>query len=82
MQHINVALQKRNNIDRTEEPSVLQRILSIDNDTKTACVLALDMFLVGIDTVSQQIFILFVYFKLSSHYTGLNNFGISMMHQI
>lgn len=34
-----------------EDPSVLQRILAMYNDSKMATVLALDLFLVGIDTV-------------------------------
>lgn len=41
------------NISNTKtDPSVLQRVLELDGDTKTAVILALDMFLVGIDTVS------------------------------
>lgn len=43
------ALKKPKNKD--EEPSVLQRVLAMDNDTKMATILALDLFLVGIDTV-------------------------------
>lgn len=50
MQHIDVALKKSNSNSSTEK-SVLQRLLAVDNDIKTAYVLALDMFLVGIDTV-------------------------------
>lgn len=34
------------------EPSILQRVLQTENDPKIACILALDMFLVGVDTVS------------------------------
>lgn len=50
MQHIDEALKKK--VDTSTEKSVLQRLLSVDNDIKTAYVLALDMFLVGIDTVN------------------------------
>lgn len=39
--------------------SLLQRILAIDADRKTAYNLALDMFLVGIDTVSKIEFLSF-----------------------
>ncbi|GJQ77283.1 putative cytochrome P-450 [Trypoxylus dichotomus] len=38
-----------------KEVSVLQRVLELDNDTKTAAILALDMFLVGIDTTSNTV---------------------------
>lgn len=36
------------------EMSVLQRVLRLENDTKIATILALDMFLVGIDTVRKN----------------------------
>lgn len=53
MKHVERALE---NVKRTyneeDEPSILQRMLTIENDPKTACILALDMFLVGVDTVS------------------------------
>lgn len=52
MKHVRQALQDLNDRNEDQELSVLQRVLEMDNDTKTACVLALDMFLVGIDTVS------------------------------
>ena len=56
MKHINRALENVRqfgpaNIDN--DSSLLQRVLALDPDhPKTACILALDMFLVGIDTVS------------------------------
>jgi cytochrome P450 family 49 subfamily A len=54
MKHVTTALQK---LDKEEsgELSVLQRVLRLENDTKTASNLALDMFLVGIDTVSNTL---------------------------
>lgn len=50
MKQINKGLINRR-YSSNEEPSVLQRVLTMDNDTKTATILALDLFLVGIDTV-------------------------------
>lgn len=55
MKHINAAIENLNdkninNIDNNA--SLLQRILAMNNDPKIASILALDMFLVGIDTVS------------------------------
>lgn len=56
MTHINAALErleKQNIKDISPDSSLLQRVLALDNDSRTAAVLALDMFLVGIDTVSK-----------------------------
>lgn len=54
--HTNVALEraKGKEIDGGDkkEPSLLQRLISLDTDAKIATILALDLFLVGIDTVS------------------------------
>ncbi|GLV35347.1 Cytochrome P450 301a1 [Carabus blaptoides fortunei] len=54
MKHINKGLINRT-YSSNEEPSVLQRVLAMDNDTKTATILALDLFLVGIDTTSNAV---------------------------
>lgn len=35
-----------------EEPSLLERVLKTEKNEKLACVMALDLILVGIDTVS------------------------------
>jgi len=54
MKHITTALERIDKLDSkeiTSNSSLLQRILALDNDSKIATVLALDMFLVGIDTV-------------------------------
>lgn len=54
MKNINAAmkdLENKNVKDVSNDSSLLQRILAMDNDPKTASILALDMFLVGIDTV-------------------------------
>ena len=37
------------------EKSVLERVLEMDNDAKIATVLALDLFLVGVDTVRTEV---------------------------
>lgn len=34
-----------------EEPSLLERVLKAENNEKLACIMALDLILVGIDTV-------------------------------
>lgn len=52
MQHINTALKALPTPQDETELSVLQRVLKMDDDAKIATNLALDMFLVGIDTVS------------------------------
>lgn len=49
--HISKAFDKYKSQKNVDEPSVLQRILAMDNDLKMATILALDLFLVGIDTV-------------------------------
>jgi len=54
MKHISRAMQhlrSHGTVQVDNESSLLQRILALDPDPKTACILALDMFLVGIDTV-------------------------------
>lgn len=52
MHHVERALENLQQRGTNGELSVLQRVLEMENDTKMACILALDMFLVGIDTVS------------------------------
>lgn len=54
MKHISQALQQLHSsgpVQVDNESSLLHRLLALDPDPKTACILALDMFLVGIDTV-------------------------------
>lgn len=50
MKHIETALHRLKHTKPDRESSVLLRVLKM-NDAKTATNLALDMFLVGIDTV-------------------------------
>ena len=52
MKHVNDSLLEleTESINEFKEPSILKRLL-MESDAITACILALDMFLVGIDTV-------------------------------
>lgn len=57
MKHINIAMEKRkyDSIPKSEEDmSILDRILEKTGNPKIAAVLALDLFFVGVDTVSQK----------------------------
>ena len=38
-----------------EEPSLLERVLKAEKNEKLACIMALDLILVGIDTVSESV---------------------------
>ncbi|KAF3430356.1 LOW QUALITY PROTEIN: hypothetical protein E2986_11633 [Frieseomelitta varia] len=50
------ALSKIKEIKKsTKEPSLLQKVLALENDTKLATILSLDLFLVGIDTTSSAV---------------------------
>ncbi|XP_015437179.1 PREDICTED: probable cytochrome P450 301a1, mitochondrial [Dufourea novaeangliae] len=46
-------IQEGKNSDK--EPSVLERVLALENDSKLATTLSLDLFLVGIDTTSNSV---------------------------
>lgn len=49
------ALSKTKEAEKSDkEPSLLERVLALENDTKLATILSLDLFLVGIDTVSNN----------------------------
>ncbi|KAJ8973422.1 hypothetical protein NQ317_016705 [Molorchus minor] len=52
MKYINKSLEDLKSSGSGNEISVLQRVLRLENDPKIAIILALDMFLVGIDTTS------------------------------
>ena len=43
--------RKKTNYDSKKELSLLERVIALEDDAKLASVLALDLFLVGIDTV-------------------------------
>ncbi|KAJ3658851.1 hypothetical protein Zmor_010569 [Zophobas morio] len=64
LKHIDIALHKLDKQDN-QELSVLQRVLKMDNNVKTASNLALDMFLVGIDTTSNAV--ASILYQLSLH---------------
>ncbi|CAH0560855.1 unnamed protein product [Brassicogethes aeneus] len=64
MKYINHAL-KNPKKEENAELSVLQRVLKMDNDSKLASILALDMFLVGIDTTSNAV--ASILYQLSQH---------------
>lgn len=53
MKHINIAMEnmKNNPCKDDESLSIIERILMKTGDPKIAAVLALDLFLVGVDTV-------------------------------
>jgi len=58
MKHISTALEclhSGESVQVGNDSSLLQRVLALDPDPRTACILALDMFLVGIDTVRYHI---------------------------
>ncbi|KAK7603884.1 hypothetical protein V9T40_004157 [Parthenolecanium corni] len=57
MKYINEALERLKTKDLTKEKdlSLVERILVMEPDPKLACVLALDLILVGIDTISMAI---------------------------
>lgn len=59
MRHIQNATQRmrtQNPSDRAmEEPSLLEKVLNDGNSEKIACVMALDLILVGIDTISMAV---------------------------
>ncbi|XP_069679419.1 probable cytochrome P450 301a1, mitochondrial [Periplaneta americana] len=68
MKHITTALerlQSRGPVQIDNDSSLLQRVLALDPDPKTACILALDMFLVGIDTTSTAV--ASIMYQLSQH---------------
>nr|QZM07455.1 cytochrome P450 monooxygenase CYP301B1 [Lasioderma serricorne] len=52
MEYATNALNELKNRNVNDEPSILQRVLTAENNPKVACILALDMFLVGVDTTS------------------------------
>lgn len=66
MKYITTALKNQNQSDLTLKcnSSLLQRVLALDpGNPKLATILALDMFLVGIDTVRYCLIYLFTFRK-------------------
>lgn len=55
MKYIQAATERMKNSSvgsTMEEPSLLERVLKSEKNEKLACIMALDLILVGIDTVS------------------------------
>ncbi|OAD61457.1 putative cytochrome P450 49a1 [Eufriesea mexicana] len=51
-----IALSRIKEIEKSDkEPSLLERVLALEKDTKLATILSLDLFLVGIDTTSSAV---------------------------
>nr|UZE89914.1 cytochrome P450 CYP301B1 [Chrysoperla zastrowi sillemi] len=65
LKHINKALDNLKQGNVGSEPSLVQRILQSEKNPKIACILALDMFLVGIDTTSNAV--ASILYQLSLH---------------
>lgn len=60
MKHINIAMEKMDNgtiVKDEENLSIIERIVQKTGNPKIAAVLALDLFLVGVDTVCNSIYI-------------------------
>lgn len=59
MRHINIAMEKMNSSTEEEKSeeriSLVERILQKTNNPKIAAVLALDLIMVGVDTVSNGV---------------------------
>lgn len=58
MKHINIAMENldmHSTIKNEENISIVERILRKTQNPKIAAVLALDLILVGVDTVSQHV---------------------------
>lgn len=63
MKHIELAMERRKHstIPKSEEElSILERIIDKTGNPKVAAVLALDLFFVGVDTVSYLFFLFFL----------------------
>ena len=59
MKHINIAMENMKNntsIKDEETLSIIERIVQKTGNPKIAAVLALDLFLVGVDTVSHCVY--------------------------
>lgn len=57
MKHINIAIENMNNntaIKDEESLSIIERIVQKTGNPKIAAILALDLFLVGVDTVNTR----------------------------
>lgn len=60
MKHINIAIENMNNsttIKDEENLSIIERIVQKTGNPKIAAILALDLFLVGVDTVNAWLYL-------------------------
>jgi len=51
-------------MDSDKELSLLERVLALEGDTKIASILALDLFLVGVDTVNILPYFIIFYIQI------------------
>lgn len=75
MKHINIAIENMNNstvVKEEENLSIIERIMQKTGNPKIAAVLALDLFLVGVDTVSRVQYI-YVHITLTRSFINTLN---------
>lgn len=80
MEHINKAIENMNNTTSTKDEenlSIIERIMIKTGNPKIAAVLALDLFLVGVDTVSNMHCI---WMKIYHHTSAFNVCGHMLKH--
>lgn len=80
MEHINKAIENMNNTTSTKDEenlSIIERIMIKTGNPKIAAVLALDLFLVGVDTVSNMHGI---WMKIYHHTSAFNVCGHMLKH--
>lgn len=68
MKYIDAALVRLKNKKsiNDEDLSLVERILAKENDPKIAYILALDLILVGIDTVFIYLYLLLIYYMIEN----------------
>lgn len=70
MKHINIAIENMNNntvVKEEENLSIIERIMQKTGNPKIAAVLALDLFLVGVDTVNHQYYVQLLDWRIYAH---------------
>lgn len=74
MKYISQAIERLKTKDSKNEKelSLVERILANNPDPKVACILALDLILVGIDTVSLDPFFRYTFFIFRSSFLDLD----------
>lgn len=82
MEHINIAIENMNNstvVKEEENLSIIERIMQKTGNPKIAAVLALDLFLVGVDTVWFFLQFIFLIHWLNILY-GFGSIDLSSSH--